>query len=82
MSMSVALLFLAAVTAQPIVAERPRMTARAQARATVRIVRGARLGWGDRRPRDGARLTRATFVDFRDNGAAALRRPAEFIEFE
>jgi hypothetical protein len=81
MSMSVALLFLAAVTAQPIVAERPRMTARAQARATVRIVRGARLGWGDRRPRDGARLTRATFEP-RNNADGVLSRPAEFIEFE
>ena len=82
MSMSVAILFLAAVTVQPIVVERPRMMARAQARATVRIVRGAHLDWGDRRPRDGARLTKGTVVGSHDSADRGVRRPAEFIEFE
>ncbi len=76
MSMSLfSLLFVATLAASP--AEPPRQAVRAEARATVRIMRGERIGWGRRDHPRGARITQ---IDYRP--AQGKPQPARFVEFE
>ncbi|MEO8618358.1 MAG: hypothetical protein ABI412_03245 [Sphingomicrobium sp.] len=69
-------IFLAAALATPIPTA-PPTSVRAEARATVRIVRGARLQWGSNDVPGEARLTNIS-VRIEDGTS----RPARLIEFE